>query len=332
MLFSATWASRTMPAVRALVTGAAGFIGSHLVDALLDRGDEVALVDHLRRSPRPWVSAALQRGAQLHVADVRDLEAVRRAFDASRPEVVMHLAAQVDVRRSVADPAFDVQVNVAGTVSVMEAARDVGTRRVLLASTAATYGEPETVPTTEAVPTAPLSPYGTSKAAAEWYLAQYSRLHGMSTLALRMSNVYGPRQDPHRESGVVAIFTGVAIADRRATIFGDGRQTRDYVFIDDVVAAWLAAADSDVMGALNISSGAEVSVLDLVEELGLEYDVAPGRPGEITRSCLDPSAAHRVLDWRATVPLQEGLRRTVEHVRRQEADLAPRITPRTPQA
>jgi UDP-glucose 4-epimerase len=147
-----------MPAMRALVTGGAGFIGSHLVDALSDRGDEVALVDHLRRSPRPWLAAALQRGARLHVADVRDLKALRRAFDASRPEVVMHLAAQTDVRRSVADPGFDAQVNVAGTVSVLEAAREVGAKRVLLASTAATYGEPEMIPTPEDIPTAPAFP------------------------------------------------------------------------------------------------------------------------------------------------------------------------------
>jgi UDP-glucose 4-epimerase len=229
-------ARRTMPAMRALVTGGAGFIGSHLVDALLDRGDEVALVDHLSRSPRPWLAAALQRGARLHVADVRDLKALRQAFDASRPEVVMHLAAQTDVRRSVADPAFDAQVNVAGTVSVMEAAREVGTNRVLLASTAAIYGEPEMIPTPEDIPTAPLAPYGTSKGAAEWYLAQYSRLHGISTLALRMSNVYGPRQDPDREAGVVAIFAGAAIAGRPVTVFGDGCQTRDYVYVGDVVS------------------------------------------------------------------------------------------------
>jgi UDP-glucose 4-epimerase len=321
-----------MPAVRALVTGGAGFIGSHLVDALLDRGHDVAVVDHLRRSPRPWLARALQRGAQLHVADVRDLEALRRAFDASRPEAVMHLAAQMDVRRSVADPGFDAQVNVAGTVSVMEAAREVGAKRVLLASTAATYGDPESIPTSEDVPTAPLSPYGTSKAAAEWYLAQYSRLHGMSTLALRMSNVYGPRQDPDGEAGVVAIFTGAAIAGRPVTVFGDGCQTRDYVYVGDVVSAWLAAASSDAIGALNISSGIELRILNLVHELGLEYEIAPGRSGEITRSCLDPSAAARALGWSAQVTLSDGLTRTLKHLREREAETAPRLIPDTPPA
>ncbi len=294
-----------------VVTGGAGFIGSHLVDALLDRGAEVAVADHLHRSPRPWVAEALQRGMQLHAVDVRDLSALRRAFTAARPDVVMHLAAQVDVRQSIADPALDAQVNVAGTVSVLEAAREAGARRVLLASTAAVYGNPQAIPTPETAPIAPLSPYGTSKAAAEWYFGQYQRLHGISTLALRMANVYGPRQDPDGEAGVISIFCGVSAEGGRVTVFGNGRQTRDYLFIDDVVAAWLAAAESDVTGALNVSTGAETSLLDVVGTLDLAYDLAPGRPGEIERSCLDPSAAAALLDWAALVPLSEGLRRMV---------------------
>ena len=297
--------------MRVLVTGGAGFIGSHVVDALLDRGDDVTIVDHLRRSPRPWLTAALNRGASLHVADVQDLEALRVAFGAARPETVMHLAAQVDVRRSVADPAFDAQVNVAGTVAVLEAARAAGARRLILASTAAAYGDPDQLPTSESAPVAPLSPYGTSKAAAEWYLAQYARLHGLSTLALRMANVYGPRQDSHGEAGVVAIFAGAALAGRDVSVYGDGHQTRDYVFVGDVVRAWLAAADADVAGALNVATGSRASVLELVGELGLGYALAPGRPGEITHSCLDPSAAERALGWRARVRLPEGLRLTL---------------------
>jgi UDP-glucose 4-epimerase len=297
--------------VRVLVTGGAGFIGSHIVDALLDRGADVAVADHLHRSPRPWVAKALRRGVQLHVADVQDLTAVRRAFEAARPEVVLHLAAQVDVRRSIADPSLDAQINVAGTVSVLEAAREVGARRMVMASTAAVYGNPRTFPTPEAEPIAPLSPYGTSKAAAEWYLGQYRRLHGISTLALRMANVYGPRQDPHGEAGVVSIFCGIAAAGGRATVFGDGRQTRDYVFVEDIVDAWLAAAESDVTGALNLSSGVETSVRGLTDALGVPHDVAPGRPGEIERSCLDPAAAAAQLGWQAVVPLAGGLRRTL---------------------
>jgi UDP-glucose 4-epimerase len=276
--------------MRVLITGGAGFIGSHLVDAMLDRGADVAITDHLHRSPSPWLGAALQRGAQLHVADVRDLAAVRRAFDAARPDVIFHLAAQVDVRRSIEDPAVDAQVNVAGTVSVLEAAREIGARRVVMASTAAVYGDPEGLPTGEDAPIAPLSPYGTSKAAAEWYLGQYRRLHGISTLALRMANVYGPRQDPHGEAGVISIFCGLAAAAGRGTIFGDGQQTRDYVYIDDVVEAWLAAAESDVTDALNVSTGTETTVIEVADALGLPCDSAPARPGEIARSCLDPTA------------------------------------------
>jgi UDP-glucose 4-epimerase len=297
--------------MRILVTGGAGFIGSHLVDALLDRGDEVAMADHLVRSPKPWFGEALLRGAQLYVADVRDLSAIRPAFAAARPEIVLHLAAQADVRHSVSDPSFDAQVNVAGTVAVLEAACEVGARRVVMASTAAVYGDPAEVPTGEEAPIAPLSPYGTSKAAAEWYLAQYQRLYGISTLALRMANVYGPRQDPHAEAGVVSIFCGMAASGSRATVYGDGGQTRDYVFVDDVVRAWLAAATSEISGALNISTGIETSVRELAEALDLAYEIAPGRPGEIARSCLDPSAAAAQLDWRPAVPLEHGLRRTL---------------------
>jgi len=297
--------------MRIVVTGGAGFIGSHLVDALLDRGDEVAMADHLHRSPRPWFGEALLRGAQLYVADVRELDAIRPAFQAARPEIVLHLAAQADVRHSIANPPFDAQVNVAGTVSVLEGAREVGARRVVMASTAAVYGDPLDIPTSEDAPIAPLSPYGTSKAAAEWYLAQYQRLYGISTLALRMANVYGPRQDPYGEAGVVSIFCGLAADGRRATVFGNGRQTRDYVFVDDVVAAWLAAATSDVTGALNVSTGVETSVCEVAETLDLAYDFAPGRPGEIERSCLDPAAAAAQLGWQATVPLTNGLRRTL---------------------
>ena len=297
--------------MRVLVTGGAGFIGSHLVDALLTRGSEVALLDHLRRTPRPWVTEAIRHGARLHVADVRDLDALRNAFAAVRPDVVMHLAAQVDVRRSVADPALDAQVNVAGTVSVLEAALSAGVQRILFASTAAAYGNPEHVPTAEGEPIAPLSPYGTSKAAAEWYLEQYARLHGLSTLSLRMANVYGPRQDPHGEAGVVAIFAGALAEGRPVAVYGDGRQTRDYIYVADVVDAWLAAAGSDVTGALNISTGTEVTVLELIGEIGLEHELAPARPGEIARSCLDPSAARRALGWTPRVPLADGLARTL---------------------
>jgi UDP-glucose 4-epimerase len=197
-------------------------------------------------------------------------------------------------------------------VSVLEAARDVGAGRVVLASTAAAYGDPDAIPTAEDAPIAPLSPYGTAKAAAEWYLAQYTRLHGISTTALRMANVYGPRQDVHGEAGVVAIFAGLAAEGGRATVFGDGRQTRDYIFVGDVVRAWVAAANADVTGPLNVSTGTETSLLELVDTLELEYDHAPGRRGEIARSCLDPAAAEAALGWRAEVTLEQGLQLTLE--------------------
>jgi UDP-glucose 4-epimerase len=294
--------------VRALVTGGAGFIGSHLVDGLLEAGDEVAIVDHLARSPQPWVTRALHHGAaQLHVADIRELSGLRTAFEAARPDVVLHLAAQADVRRSVADPSYDAQVNVAGTVSVLEAARHVGATRVVFASTAAVYGDPDRTPTPEDAPIRPLSPYGTSKAAAEWYLGQYARLHGLSTLALRMSNVYGPRQDPHGEAGVVAIFCGALESGTGVTVFGDGQQTRDYVFVGDVVRAWIAAARSDAQGSLNVSTGTETPVLELATLLEVEHELAPARAGEIARSCLDPSAAELALGWRARTDLADGL-------------------------
>jgi UDP-glucose 4-epimerase len=246
----------------------------------------------------------------LHVAEVQDLEGLTAAFQSAEPEVVLHLAAQVDVRRSVADPAFDAAVNVAGTVAVLEASRQSGVRRVVLASTAAVYGNPTQIPTDESAAIAPLSPYGTSKAAAEWYLAQYTRLHGLSTLALRMANVYGPRQDPHGEAGVIAIFTGAADEGRRVRVYGDGAQTRDYVYVGDVVRAWLLAAESDVGGAINVSTGEESTVLDLIRTLGIEHESHPARPGEIERSCLDPGRAATELGWRADVGLTEGLRRT----------------------
>ena len=295
--------------MKALVTGGAGFIGSHLVDALLERGDTVAVVDDLSGGRRERVPG----GVPLHVADIADIGPVA---EAERPDVVFHLAAQVDVRKSVADPAFDARVNVAGTAAVLEAARVSGARRVLLASTGgALYGEDVPLPTPEDAPLAPFSPYGASKAAAETYLALYTRLFGLSTMALRFGNVYGPRQDPHGEAGVIAIFAGAAVEGRTVTIYGDGTQTRDYVYVGDVVAGFLAAADSDATGAVNIGTGVETAVLDLVTAIGVPAEHKPARTGEVARSCLDVERADDVLDWRAQVPLGEGLERTLAALR-----------------
>jgi UDP-glucose 4-epimerase len=295
--------------MRALVTGGAGFIGSHLVDALLARGDAVSVVDDLSTGRRERVPD----GVPLHVTDIAD---IGDAMKQERPEVVFHLAAQVDVRKSVADPAHDARANVAGTASVLEAARAAGGRRVLLASTGgALYGESVPLPTPEDAPLAPFSPYGASKAAAETYLALYTRLHGLSTMALRFGNVYGPRQDPHGEAGVIAIFAGAAAEQRPVTIYGDGSQTRDYVYVGDVVSGFLAAADSDATGAVNIGTGVETTVLELTEALGVEPQFAPARKGEVARSCLDVSRAADVLGWRAVVALDDGLERTMTAVR-----------------
>jgi len=295
--------------MKALVTGGAGFIGSHLVDALLERGDTVAVVDDLSGGRRERMPG----GVPLHVADIADIGPVA---EAERPDVVFHLAAQVDVRKSVADPAFDARVNVAGTAAVLEAARVSGARRVLLASTGgALYGEDVPLPTPEDATLAPFSPYGASKAAAETYLALYTRLFGLSTMALRFGNVYGPRQDPHGEAGVIAIFAGAAVEGRTVTIYGDGTQTRDYVYVGDVVAGFLAAAGSDATGAVNIGTGVETAVLDLVTAIGVPAEHKPARTGEVARSCLDVERADDVLDWRAQVPLGEGLERTLAALR-----------------
>jgi UDP-glucose 4-epimerase len=295
--------------MRALVTGGAGFIGSHVVDALLARGDAVSVVDDLSSGRRENVPD----GVPLHVADIAEIADVMQG---ERPEVVFHLAAQVDVRKSVADPAHDARVNVAATASVLEAARAAGARRVLLASTGgALYGESAPLPTPEDAPLEPFSPYGASKAAAETYLALYTRLHGLSTMALRFGNVYGPRQDPHGEAGVIAIFAGAAVEGRPVTIFGDGSQTRDYVYVGDVVSGFVAAGGSPAIGPVNIGTGVETSVLELADAVGVESRFAPARKGEVARSCLDVSRAADVLGWRAEVSLAEGLERTLAAAR-----------------
>jgi UDP-glucose 4-epimerase len=295
--------------VRTLVTGGAGFIGSHLADALLARGDAVTIVDHFSHGHEANLERA--HGAELVRADVTDVAALLGAFARARPEVVFHLAAQIDVRRSVEDPATDAHVNIGGTAAVLEAARHAGARRVLLASTASVYGDPAELPVPESAPVVPLSPYGAGKAAAEAYMAMYSRLHGLSTLSLRMSNVYGPRQNPHGEAGVVAIFCAAAAEGRPVTVFGDGGQTRDFVYVADAAAAFLAGGDSAEQGALNVAGGTETSVAALAEALGLRTEAGPARLGEVRRSSLDPGLAAARLGWRARTPLADGLERTL---------------------
>jgi UDP-glucose 4-epimerase len=298
--------------LRAIVTGGAGFIGSHVVEALLARGDEVVVVDDLSNGRRE----NLPGGTELVVADIR--EALDAPFDELRPEACFHLAAQVDVRLSVERPGHDADVNVLGTIQVLEAARRHGTQVVFSSTGGAIYGECDG-PAPEESERRPLAPYGVSKLAGEEYLAAYNRLYGERHVSLRYGNVYGPRQDPHGEAGVVAIFLGQLAAGEPPRIFGDGRQTRDYVYAGDVARATLAAVDR-AGGVFNVGTGTETSVLELYElcrgiagsELGAES--APPRLGELQRSVLDVSLAERELGWRPEVSLENGLRETWESI------------------
>ena len=307
--------------MRSLVTGGAGFIGSTLVDALLARGDRVTVVDDLSTGRLENLGAALDAGAKLIEEDIRDRAGLLAVAREAEPEVVFHLAAQIDVRKSVADPAFDASINVGGTANVLEVARAVGSRRLIFTSTGgAVYGEGDgqELPLREDAPIAPMAPYGQSKFAAEGYLALYERLYGLSSAALRLGNVYGPRQDPLGEAGVIAIFCGLLPAGRRPTVYGDGRQTRDYIHVDDVVTAILAAAESTVTGPINVGTGRETDVLELVSSLrklgganGFEPAYAPPRTGEVQRIAIDPSRAESELGWRSRTGLEDGLRETL---------------------
>jgi UDP-glucose 4-epimerase len=310
--------------MKALVTGGAGFIGSNLVDALLARGDEVTVVDDLSTGRRVNLEGALANGAELVELDIRNREGLAELAAARGPERIFHLAAQIDVRKSLEDPAFDAAVNVGGTANVLDAARTAGTPRIVFVSTGgAIYGEGEgkQLPLDESTPVAPMSAYGQSKFAAEGYLGLYERLYGISGIALRLGNVYGPRQDPLGEAGVIAIFCGKLKSGERPLIFGDGTQTRDYIYVGDVVAAALAAAESQATEPVNIGTGREASVLELTETLGrlagsdgFEPEFAPPRAGEVQRISLDASRAEALLGWAPTKSLEEGLRLTLDSV------------------
>ena len=309
--------------MRALVTGAAGFIGSNLVDRLLVDGNTVVAVDDLSSGRVANLDRArTYDGFEFVEADIVSADLNGLLTDV-RPEVVYHLAAQIDVRRSVTDPQFDATVNVIGAVRLADAARRAGVRKVVNTSSGgAIYGVPQNFPTNEIAPADPASPYGAAKLAAEVYLDSFRHLYGMDCTHIAPANVYGPRQEPHGEAGVVAVFAKALLADQPTTVFGDGSNTRDYVYVDDVVDAFIRASGSAGSGQrFNVGTGVETSdralhtVVAAVVGAPDEPQSAPARLGDVKRSCLDARKAELVLSWRARVRLEDGVRRTVEYFR-----------------
>ncbi len=307
--------------MRALVTGGAGFIGSNLVDALVARGDDVTVVDNISTGKRENLDGALASGAKLVELDIRDAAALTDVVGDTKPETIFHLAAQIDVRKSIDDTPNDASINVIGTINVLDAARTVDARVVNTSTGGAIYGEGKILPAPEDHPSAPEAPYGMSKQAAEGYLELYNRLYGLSTVSLRYGNVFGPRQDPLGEAGVIAIFCGKALAGEGGIIFGDGLQSRDYVYVGDCVSANLLAAESEAGGAFNVGTGVQTTVVDLVEHLdrlaenGFSVEHHPARPGEVQHIYLDTSRAQNELGWKAEVGLGEGLEITLGSLR-----------------
>jgi UDP-glucose 4-epimerase len=303
--------------VKILVTGGAGFVGSHVVDRCIEAGHQVAVVDDLSAGKRKQVNAA----ARLHVVDIRT-PALDDVLRAEAPEAVVHLAAQASVGRSVANPHLDAEINVLGSLNLLECSRRAGARRLVYISTGgAGYGDTEVIPTPEDHPLRPVSPYGTSKVAAELYLGCWEALHGLRGAILRLAYIYGPRQDPHGEAGVVAIFTDRLLRGETCVVNGDGLQTRDYVYVGDVAEAALRTLERpEVTGPINIGTGIETTVVALFESLRKAFGHGdsrhgPPRPGEQRRSLLDNSRARQLLGWTPRVGLDEGLRRTVAAAR-----------------
>jgi UDP-glucose 4-epimerase len=308
--------------MRVLVTGGAGFIGSNLVDRLLADGHAVAVVDDLATGRRANLAAA---GADprfsLHEMDIRD-PALAELATRWRPEVVCHLAAQISVRKSVADPVHDARLNVEGTAAVLEAARRAGTRKIVFASSVAVYGRPAAIPVPGDAPTDPRSPYAASKLSGEVYLATFRALHGMQYTSLVLSNVYGPRQSPEGEAGVVAIFTDALLHGRPTLVYGDGGQTRDYVFVDDVVDGFVRACGERGDGRrFNLGTGVQTTDRELHSLVAAaagapdEPGTAPPRLGDLPAMAVDPAPAAEGLGWRPRTDLATGLKATVEWAR-----------------
>ncbi len=303
--------------MRIVVTGGAGFIGSNIVDAYLERGHEVHVLDDLSTGQR----RNLNPKAELHEVDIADPQAAR-LIEVTKPDALSHHAAQMDVRHSVADPTFDARVNIIGFINLLEACKNTGVKKVVFASSGgAVYGEQDVFPATEDHPTRPASPYGVSKRAGELYLSYYQQAFGLPYIALRYANVYGPRQSTKGEAGVVAIFLSLLLTGKPPVINGDGGQTRDYVYVGDVVAANVTALDSTFVGPVNIGTGVETDVVTIFRHLRqavgspIEAQHGPAKPGEQRRSCVDTGRAAQVLNWRPQMILAEGLRRTAEFYR-----------------
>lgn len=312
--------------MKILVTGGAGFIGSHVCDAFVSRGHEVIALDNMSSGKKENLDAKVR----LSELDIRSPDAAA-LIEREKPEVICHLAAQMDVRRSVEDPRFDAEANILGMLNLLEASRKAGVKKFIFSSTGgAIYGEQDTFPATESHATRPVSPYGVSKASGELYLGYYKAQYGLPYVALRYANVYGPRQNPHGEAGVVAIFSQRLVSGKQCTIYGDGGQSRDFVYGLDVARANFLAFEKDYVGAVNIGTGIETDINQLYGHLadaaGSKEPAqhAPGKPGEQRRSVIDPSLAKKVLGWEPTVNVKDGLRKTIEFFRGVSQGAGPR--------
>jgi UDP-glucose 4-epimerase len=307
--------------MKVLVTGGAGFIGSHLVDRLLAEGHDVAVLDSLVTGKKQNLTGALERGARLHETDIRD-RSLAKLVDDERPGIVIHLAAQPDVRVSVADPALDADVNIAGSINLLDAAKAAGTKKIIVASSGGCiYGEPKKLPVKETYRGTPDSPYGISKKVLHDYLAFYRKAHGLDYTVLALGNVYGPRQDPTGEAGVVAIFLGLMLEGKQPVIYGDGTQTRDFVHVSDVVDAFVRSLKRGRGTVFNIGTAVETNLLELWDSCARaarysgEVRFAPPRLGELQRIALDFARAKKKLDWTPRVSLDEGIADTAAWVK-----------------
>lgn len=310
--------------MKVLVTGGAGFIGSHVVDALVKRGEEVAVIDDLSTG----FERNINPGAKLYRLSICS-DGIRRVFELEKPHIVLHMAAQTAVTKSIADPSRDAEINILGSLNIISHCAVFGVRKIVYSSSCAIYGTPEYLPVDEKHPVNPLSPYGISKHTVEHYLHQHRYLCGLSYISLRYANVYGPRQNPRGEGGVVAIFAGKLLAGEQPTIFGSGDKSRDYVYVNDIVRANLLAMESEETGICNIGTGTETcdqTVFDTVSRecnYRIPSKYAAERQGEIKRMCLDSSLAFDKLGWKSQVGFEEGIENTVRHYRAEQAEVLP---------